>query len=57
MKIWVDDDGALMRKIQVFDASENTVTYELDEVTLNTGVADSRFEFTPPPKAEVIDLR
>ncbi len=57
MKIWVDDDGALMRKIQVFDASENTVTYELDEVLLNSGVADSRFEFVPPPKAEVIDLR
>jgi len=57
MKIWVDDDGALMRRIQVFDASENTVTYDLDEVLLNTGVPDSRFEFVPPPKAEVIDLR
>lgn len=57
MKVWVDDDGALMRKIQVYDASENTVTYELDEVLLNTGVADSRFEFMPPQKAEVIDLR
>jgi chaperone LolA len=57
MKIWVDDDGELMRRIQVFDASENTITYDLDEVTLNTGVPDARFEFTPPPKAEVIDLR
>jgi chaperone LolA len=57
MKVWVDDDGALMRKIQVYDASENTVTYELDEVLLNTGVADSRFAFVPPQKAEVIDLR
>lgn len=57
MKIWVDREDELMRKIQVFDAGENTITYELDEILLNTGVADSRFEFVPPPKAEVIDLR
>lgn len=57
LKVWVDDDDALMRRIQVYDASENTVTYDLDEIKLNSGVADSRFEFVPPQKSEVIDLR
>ena len=57
LKVWVDDDGALMRRIQVFDASENTVTYDLDEIKLNSGIADSQFVFAPPPQAEVIDLR
>ncbi len=57
MKVWVDDDGELMRRIQTLDASENTITYDLDDIVLNAGVPDTRFQFTAPPKADVIDLR
>jgi chaperone LolA len=57
MKVWVVRGDDLMRRIQVYDASENTITYDLDDITLNSGVADSKFVFVPPPKADVIDLR
>jgi outer membrane lipoprotein carrier protein len=57
MKVWVDDDDALMRKIQVRDVSENLTTYTISDILLNTGVPESQFTFDAPAGVEVIDLR
>ena len=57
MKIWVDTDEFLMRKIQIFDVSDNLTTYFVNDIKLNSGVVDSQFQFQPPPDVEVIDLR
>ena len=57
MKVWVDHDDWLMRKIQVFDISENLTTYSIERMTLNEGVKESQFTFEAPAGVEVIDLR
>ena len=57
MKVWVDDDDALMRKIQVRDVSDNLTTYTISDIFLNTGVSESQFTFDAPAGVEVIDLR
>jgi outer membrane lipoprotein-sorting protein len=56
MKIWVDANDT-MRKIQLFDATENTITYELSDIRLNPGLADSTFSYKAASDVEVIDLR
>lgn len=57
MKVWVDRDDWLMRRIQVFDVSENLTTYDVTTFRINPGVADSLFQFSAPPGVDVIDLR
>ena len=57
MKVWVDTDDWLMKKIQVFDISDNLMTYFVEDLKLNSGLADSTFQFDIPPDVEVIDLR
>ncbi len=57
MKVWVDRDDWLMRRIQLLDIADNLTTYEVGSLKLNTGIPDSTFRFTPPPGVEVIDVR
>lgn len=57
MKVWVDTDSWTMKKIQVFDASENLWTYDVNDVRMDTGVADTQFHFDAPAGVDVIDLR
>jgi len=57
MKVWVDDDEYLMRKIQALDVSDNLSTYFLDSLSLNRSLNESIFTFDAPRGAELIDLR
>lgn len=57
MKVWVDHDDWLMRKIQLLDISDNLTTYSIDRIRMNEGVNDSLFIFETPAHVEVIDLR
>lgn len=57
MKVWADTDDWLMKKIQVLDISENLMTYFVEDLKLNSGLADSTFQFDIPSGVEVIDLR
>ncbi len=57
MKVWVDEDEWLAKKIQVMDVSENLTTYTINSIAINKGLPDSTFHYTPPPGAEVIDVR
>jgi chaperone LolA len=57
MKIWIDPKDMIMRRIQVFDASDNLTTYVVEELTTNTGVNDARFRFEAPAGVDIIDLR
>jgi chaperone LolA len=56
MKIWVDANDT-MRKVQLSDATETTMTYELSDIRLNPGIADSAFSYKAASDVEVIDLR
>jgi len=57
MKIWVDNDDWLMKKIQILDISDNLMTYTLNEIKINSDIADSAFQFVSPDSINVIDLR
>ncbi|MGA2623595.1 MAG: outer membrane lipoprotein chaperone LolA [Bacteroidota bacterium] len=57
MKVWVDRDEWLMKKIQILDVSDNLTTYVIEDLKLNTGLADDQFQYQIPRGAEVIDLR
>ena len=55
-KIWIDKSDDIIRKIRI--VSKGSVnTYTLKKVTLDAGINSSKFNFTPPSEAEIIDLR
>jgi len=56
-KLWVDEDGPVILRIQVMDLAENETTYDLRDIAPDSGVPDSTFRFTAPPGAEILDLR
>ena len=55
-KICVDKSSNLIRKI-VITTSESTSTYVLKKITLDSGVSNSKFSFSPPEGVEIVDLR
>jgi chaperone LolA len=57
MKVWVDTDEWIMKKVQLQDISDNLTTYTIEEIKYNTGVSDSQFQLETPKGAQVIDLR
>jgi chaperone LolA len=57
IKMWVDEDHSVLKKIQIIDASNNTITYAITNLLINSGVKESSFSYQPPTGFEVIDLR
>jgi len=57
MRMWVDDDGWIVRKAEVVDLNENKTTYRVHDIQLNVGVDMDLFSYQPPENAEIIDLR
>ncbi len=57
MKVWVDQNEWLMRRVQVLDVSDNLTTYTVSDIRLNGNMAEDQFQLIPPKDAEVIDLR
>jgi outer membrane lipoprotein carrier protein len=55
-KLWVDKTDWLIKKIYIV-TDESTTTYNIRNVQLDVGLADSKFTFTPPEGVEVIDMR
>jgi outer membrane lipoprotein carrier protein len=57
LKVWIDTDVMLMKKIQLLDTSDNLMTYSLDDIKINSGLPDSIFIFHPSVGTNVVDLR
>lgn len=57
VKVWVDQNDALTRKMEVIDEADNRNIFTLQNVQLNMLVPDSRFELTVPDGVKVYDLR
>ncbi len=57
MKVWIDLDDYLMRKIEITDVSDNVNLYLINSIKLNTGVSDNIFKFEIPEGTDTIDLR
>lgn len=48
------DPSGRIQEIEIYDAQGNRSRFSFDGVRENTGLADSEFEFVPPPGTEVI---
>ncbi|MGB9773985.1 MAG: outer membrane lipoprotein chaperone LolA [Bacteroidota bacterium] len=57
LKLWVDPEQWVARKVIVVDVNETETTYILARISFNTGLSNSLFEFSPPKGTEVVDLR
>ena len=57
LKVWVDTDEWLMKRVQVLDISDNLTTYDVESLTMNKDIDDALFHFDTPHGAEVIDSR
>jgi chaperone LolA len=55
-KIWIDKDNDIIRKIRIVSRG-STNTYTLIKVTLDAGISSSKFTFSSPSDADIIDLR
>ncbi len=56
LKIWVSKDWYI-RKVEVTDINGAVTMYLIESLSVDQKLADSRFEFLAPEKAEIIDLR
>jgi outer membrane lipoprotein carrier protein len=52
----VDTQEFLVRKAVLYDQFDNTVTMRFTRVSINAGLADRLFSFTPPQGAAVVPL-
>lgn len=57
LRLWVDEKEWMIRQVEVVDLSEKVTTYSVLQVRTNTGLPDSRFVYTIPKGADVVDLR
>jgi len=57
MKVWVNEDDVIMKKIQLLDISDNLTTYLVGEIRFDGGIDEKQFVYDPPAGAEVVDLR
>ena len=52
----LDPKDFIVRQAVLYDQFQNTVTMTFSKVTINGGLADSQFTFTPPAGAAVVPL-
>ncbi len=57
IKIWVEDDDWIIRKIETTDINGNSSTFELTEMDTKKELADSLFNFNIEEHMEVVDMR
>jgi outer membrane lipoprotein carrier protein len=57
MKIWVQDETWIVRRVEMIDLNDTEKTYIVQEVKINTTLKENTFTFAPPPGTEVVDLR
>ncbi len=57
LRLWVDQKEWMIRQVEVVDLSDKQTTYSVLQVRTNTGLPDSRFVYTVPKGADVVDLR
>jgi len=57
MKLWIDDDQWLIRKVEMTDFGGTETTYSVSDIRIDAGLEDSRFTFQIPEGASVVDLR
>jgi len=57
VKISVEENGWMVRKIMILDVNETETTYIVRDIKLNTNMKEKVFTFETPAGAEIVDLR
>jgi chaperone LolA len=57
LKLWVDDQSWLIKKVELIDVNEKKTEYLVRDIKTNTGLPDSQFTYEVPDGVEVVDLR
>lgn len=57
MKLWVDNNTWLIKKVEIDDVNGKQTEYLVTEMKMNIGLQDSDFTYQPPEGTEVVDLR
>lgn len=57
IKLWIDEEELIILKAETIDFSDTRSTYSISKFSMNTGLSDALFTFTPPAGVEIIDLR
>jgi outer membrane lipoprotein-sorting protein len=55
--LWVRASDSIITKLQVLDANETTMNFDLNSIVINPEVAADAFSFTPADDTDVVDLR
>jgi chaperone LolA len=57
LKLWIDDQSWLIRKVELIDVNEKKTEYLVRDIKTNTGLPDSLFTYRIPAGVETVDLR
>jgi outer membrane lipoprotein carrier protein len=57
LKLWVDESTWLIKNVEVVDVNGKETEYMVNELHVNVGLKDSRFNYVIPEGVEVVDLR
>jgi outer membrane lipoprotein carrier protein len=57
MKVWVEEGSWVVRRVEMLDVNDTEKTYNVQDIKINTGLANGTFTFTAPAGTEVVDLR
>jgi chaperone LolA len=57
IKLWVEEDSWLIKKIETSDVNGNTTAFELIDIDIKTKLKDSLFELKITDDMNVIDMR
>ncbi len=55
--IWASSEDHLVRRLMFEDLNGNTTTYIFKNISLGEDVDETKFQFSPPSEAEIIDMR
>lgn len=55
VRVWVDAESYLVRRLEFHDRSQTVRTITLDEIERDVALPDSLFRFEPPPDVEVFE--
>jgi chaperone LolA len=57
MKLWVNSDNYLISKIEYMDFNDNSSTFAIEKIDIDTDLKESFFKFDIPAGVEIVDLR
>jgi chaperone LolA len=57
MKLWVNSDNYLISKIEYMDFNDNSSSFAIEKIDIDTNLKESFFKFDIPAGVEIVDLR